>query len=688
MGLVWVEGNEQVPEPRPSLAPLLVPEPVRGETPASFARRLEDRLGARHGTYLGKACSELRRLGITDPTTAQEYDQLASLLIERCGLEDDHFEPGLWDMAKAWFSCPRCGPVVELDGRRAHFVCQEHGLWTGPSVLESHARLDPASAGPLHGEPVGAIIIRAAATLEPRVQTHSDLLNECLRRAISIGSHGLRQNADPDDLPFASVLMTAVLDPSTLQDLLAAADTTAAYESLQSRVEIIASATSPVITESQVVELTDQAWLLLRSTVVAARVASGQDVPVDEINPVVPLPVEISGRKFRATLGEWFAHLRTTRADETWWTDRFAARTAGYVKGSSAWILMCLVGHCLHDSPNRARRYPDTEFHCPVCAGSRAVQGISSLADTHPALAAQWDQQRNGDLTAATVLRGSNTKIWWRCAEGHAWEATVANRALLGSGCPYCSAKAVLPEHNDLATTHPALVKFWDPGVEQKQAHQVSAGNSAVRIHLRCPAGHRFVRTPAKLVLRPFCPYCDGRAVAKGENDLMSTHPWVAAWWHPSKNGTLKPVDVKAGSEKRVWWLCPDGHAFEQKIGYRTKQEKQQCLADTGRLMVTGKNDLATKHPDLMADWDYERNAVDPTQIVPGVKKRWWTCKEGHTQQAQVQNRIRSGGCSICPPEERAGTPVGEFRRGRQGWDKRGTQNALVPTKQRNAQPG
>lgn len=126
-----------------------------------------------------------------------------------------------------------------------------------------------------------------------------------------------------------------------------------------------------------------------------------------------------------------------------------------------------------------------------------------------------------------------------------------------------------------------------------------------------------------------------------------------------------------------MWWLCPDGHEFEQQIDYRTKQKQQQCPVDAGRLMVTGDSDLATKHPDLVTDWDYERNDVDPTQVVPGTKKRWWTCGNGHTQHTAVINRARSGGCSACPPEARTGTPAREFARGRQGWEKRIVQNVL-----------
>lgn len=511
----------------------------------------------------------------------------------------------------------------------------------------------------------------AGHLLEQRIQTHADTVGECIRRAMSMRSHGSRRDPEPDDLPVAAVLVATALDARTLHDVAVAIDTKEAYERVESRIRHAASELLQFVTDLQLVELTDQAWLLIRPAVVAARVASGQDIPVDEMDSVVPLPFALAGLPFNAPPGEWFAQLRTIRADDSWWIDRFVARGAGYVRGSSAWTLLCPVGHCLHDSQSGARRYLENEFHCPVCAKSRAVKGISSLLDTHPHIAAQWDHKKNGDLTGGELLGGSGVKIWWRCTEGHSWQATVANRVHRRSGCPYCSAKAVLPNHNDLATTHPSLAEFWDPGVEQKQPYQVSAGNSAAKLHLKCTVGHRFVRSPAKLVSRPFCPYCEGRTVAEGENDFMTTHSEAASWWHPFKNGVLEPSDVKAGSEKRVWWICPDGHEFEQKIDYRSKLKIQRCPVDTGHVLLSGVNDLATKHPELLTDWDYERNDVDPSQVVPGVRKRWWTCCQGHSQHSQVRNRVRSGGCSVCLPENRAGTPTSEFRRGRQGWDKR-----------------
>lgn len=51
------------------------------------------------------------------------------------------------------------------------------------------------------------------------------------------------------------------------------------------------------------------------------------------------------------------------------------------------------------------------------------------------------------------------------------------------------------------------------------------------------------------------CPYLSGHAVYRGFNDLQTVNPELAKQWHPTKNGNLKPTDVTANSEKKVWWF-------------------------------------------------------------------------------------------------------------------------------------
>ena len=41
----------------------------------------------------------------------------------------------------------------------------------------------------------------------------------------------------------------------------------------------------------------------------------------------------------------------------------------------------------------------------------------------------------------------------------------------------------------------------------------------------------------------------------------------LAKEWHPTKNSSLTPKDVTAGSNKKVWWQCSRGHEWEAGIG-------------------------------------------------------------------------------------------------------------------------
>ena len=84
-----------------------------------------------------------------------------------------------------------------------------------------------------------------------------------------------------------------------------------------------------------------------------------------------------------------------------------------------------------------------------------------SLAEERPELVAQW--ARINALSPADISCGSHKKVWWVCEKGHTLEATVKNRALIGSGCPYCEHRAVLKGYNDLQTVFPDIAKTWSP---------------------------------------------------------------------------------------------------------------------------------------------------------------------------------------------------------------------------------
>jgi DNA-directed RNA polymerase subunit RPC12/RpoP len=82
---------------------------------------------------------------------------------------------------------------------------------------------------------------------------------------------------------------------------------------------------------------------------------------------------------------------------------------------------------------------------CPRCAlahraaARRRVAPERSLAVLYPALAAELDATRNGDLDPFALGVSTRQEVWWRCADcGQEWRARVRARAA-GSGCPRCA---------------------------------------------------------------------------------------------------------------------------------------------------------------------------------------------------------------------------------------------------------
>ena len=284
---------------------------------------------------------------------------------------------------------------------------------------------------------------------------------------------------------------------------------------------------------------------------------------------------------------------------------------------------------------------------CPVCSNQQVLVGFNDLATTRPDLAAQWRPTRNGALTPQKVTAGSNKKVRWVCPKGHEYEATVNSR-VRGHGCPVCSNQQVLAGFNDLATTRPDLAAQWHPTRNGALTPQQVTAGSHRRVRWTCPKGHEYEATVNKRAQGSGCPVCAGRQVLAGSNDLATTHPDLAAQWHPALNGDLTPQQVTAGSHKSAQWVCPKGHEWEAKICDRAGGTG--CPVCVNRRVFAGFNNLATTHPDLAAQWHPTRNgALTPQQVTAGSHRRVrWTCPKGHEYEATVNKRAQGHGCPVC----------------------------------------
>jgi len=134
-------------------------------------------------------------------------------------------------------------------------------------------------------------------------------------------------------------------------------------------------------------------------------------------------------------------------------------------------------------------------------------------------------------------------------------------------------------------------------------------------------------------------------------NSLYETNPELMEEWDYDKN-SISPKEITRSYNKSVWWKCKHGHSWKAKVAARTRKNPTGCPYCSGQLPITGVNDFATLNPELMLDWDFNKNAdVDPTKITvhSGMYVDWKCHFCGHEWRTRANNRSSAKrGCPNC----------------------------------------
>ena len=276
----------------------------------------------------------------------------------------------------------------------------------------------------------------------------------------------------------------------------------------------------------------------------------------------------------------------------------------------------------------------------------------NSFLFSNQEIAKEWNYEKNGNLKPEHFAANSNKMVWWKCNKGHEWQAIINNRNK-GNGCPYCTGRCPVKGENDLKTVNPNLTKEWNyekNGILKPENFTVNSGE---KVWWKCSKGHEWQAVIADRNGGKDCPYCSGRYVVKGENDLQTVNPKLAKEWNNEKNEGLTPVDVMPNSHKKVWWKCQKGHEWQATI--KDRNCGKGCPYCSGRYVVKGDTDLQTVNPTIAKEWDYEKNdGLTPMDVMPNSgKKVWWKCCKGHGWQSTIYHRNNGRGCPICAKEKR-----------------------------------
>lgn len=157
------------------------------------------------------------------------------------------------------------------------------------------------------------------------------------------------------------------------------------------------------------------------------------------------------------------------------------------------------------------------------------------------------------------------------------------------------------------------------------------------------------------------------KKVLQGYNDLATLNPSLLEEWDYAKNVDYSPEGISLRSNKKVWWNCKVcGNSWQANPNSRCrgrgcpncgKKRRSQTRAQTMLSLQTTKK--LVDYPELLKEWDYEKNLSDPSEILGGSQvTAWWVCSVcGNSWHASVNNRVRGSGCPKCKKYNRTSFP-------------------------------
>lgn len=254
--------------------------------------------------------------------------------------------------------------------------------------------------------------------------------------------------------------------------------------------------------------------------------------------------------------------------------------------------LMCNNGldHYYSTSPHN---FTHGTCECQVCNGQIVLKGFNDLFTTDSYTMDIWDFNKNKSVDPCAVSRGSGKRVWWKCVEcGHEWDALISN-ITNGRGCPECG-----------------KIKRYQTFV----ANQIAKGNS-----------------------------------------FGDKYPEFCQFWDYEKNVDITPFDILPNCMQEVWWKCKNGHSIYKSVNAMLQsllRGNSGCKYCSGIEVLVGFNDIATTHPDLLKEWDYDKNvSISPQTISFGsIEGIWWKCKKcGCSWMTSLNSRTnRESGCPEC----------------------------------------
>lgn len=326
---------------------------------------------------------------------------------------------------------------------------------------------------------------------------------------------------------------------------------------------------------------------------------------------------------------------------EKWLDPEYGEKLEDYLPQSNKDLhFICKLKHkfkyVIYDLPDA------DEFDCPICLGRIIEPGFNDVATFRPELVKEWSSKN--EISLSTAHKGSHYEGLWVCPEcGYEYPLEIRKRFLQAyNPCPVCKGRIVISGINDLVTKHPELVDRLSD--ELKPVANKILFKETKWLRWKCPTCKgEYPDSIGNIVAgNNNCPYCSGKKLLSGYNDLASVHPEIVEKLSPEFRKTASEILCK--ENKYLEWICPicHGQYYDSIINVLTGNDN--CPYCKGKKLLPGFNDFKTLYPELAEEWHPTNKYIglEPDKILPkSNEKAFFQCpKCDEIYPMAIQNRV------------------------------------------------
>jgi hypothetical protein len=296
------------------------------------------------------------------------------------------------------------------------------------------------------------------------------------------------------------------------------------------------------------------------------------------------------------------------------------------------------------------------------------LERSGSIGDLFPEIAAEWASDLNEGVSPFDVTPSKNRSYWWRCKYGHEWKARASNRTYQGKNCPKC---------NDPSTSL----------LEMRIFAELSEVEGYILLRTKVEEFEADLYIPSLNIAIESDGYPWHSGIEKEARDIRKNQVWEAAGLDVIRirDSKLKPLGThliqfqERGNSNHfeilhdlvelLLTLRPNEKTFNELNDFYKENatfKNQNVYMDLiSQRVAKEENRLSVSNPELLDEWDYEKNAPLTPDRVPRASalKVFWICASCSNEwEARIANRTQLGrGCPICAKKRVQATREAQF---------------------------